>query len=229
MPDLKIVALVPMRHSSERVVGKNYREFAGKPLFFHVIESLLACRSICTVIIDTDSPVIIEMAKKEFPSVKVLERPEHLRDGSIAMNDVLLNIINQVDADFYLQTHSTNPLLSSTTIEEGINRFARLFPMYDSLFSVTKKNVRYWDILARPINHNQNILLRTQDLPPIFEENSCMYLFSKEILRRKHNRIGDRPYLYEMPELEAQDIDVELNFKVAEFLFKEVKGLNSQK
>jgi CMP-N-acetylneuraminic acid synthetase len=98
--------------------------------------------------------------------------------------------------------------------------------MYDSLFSVTRKNVRYWDILARPINHNQNILLRTQDLPPIFEENSCMYLFSKDILTRKHNRIGDRPYLYEMPEIEAQDIDVELNFKVAEFLFKEKKGLN---
>lgn len=227
MPDLKIVALVPMRHSSERVIGKNYREFAGKPLFFHVIESLLACQAISTVVIDTDSPVIIEMTKKEFPSVKVLERPEHLRDGGIAMNDVLLNIINQVDADFYLQTHSTNPLLSSKTIEEGINKFAGLYPMYDSLFSVTKKNVRYWDILARPINHNQNILLRTQDLPPIFEENSCMYLFSKEILTRKHNRIGDRPYLYEMPEIETQDIDVELNFKVAEFLFKEVNGLNN--
>lgn len=81
-------------------------------------------------------------------------------------------------------------------------------------------------MLARPINHNQNILLRTQDLPPIFEENSCMYLFSKEILLRKHNRIGDRPFLFEMPEIEAQDIDVELNFKVAEFLYKEVNGLN---
>jgi CMP-N-acetylneuraminic acid synthetase len=176
-------------------------------------------------VIDTDSPVIMEMAKKEFPTVKILERPKHLRDGSIAMNDVLLNIINQIDADFYLQTHSTNPLLSTATIEDGINKFKQLYPMYDSLFSVTKKHVRYWDILARPINHNQNILLRTQDLPPIFEENSCMYLFTKEILTRKHNRIGDRPYLYDMPEIETQDIDVELNFKVAEFLFKETRGL----
>jgi CMP-N-acetylneuraminic acid synthetase len=226
MTDYTIAALVPMRHSSERVPGKNYRDFAGKPLYFHVIESLLSCPSITVVVIDTDSPIVIEMTKQHFPTVKILERPEHLRDGSIAMNDVLMNIINQVSADFYLQTHSTNPLLSSVTIELGIQKFLSHYPMYDSLFSVTKKNVRYWDVLARPINHNQNILLRTQDLPPVFEENSCMYLFSKEILLRKHNRIGDRPYLFEMPEIEAQDIDVELNFKVAEFLYKEVNGLN---
>jgi CMP-N-acetylneuraminic acid synthetase len=227
MADYTIAALVPMRHSSERVPGKNYRDFAGKPLYFHVIESLLSCPSITIVVIDTDSPIVIEMTKQHFPTVKILERPEHLRDGSIAMNDVLMNIINQVSADFYLQTHSTNPLLSSVTIELGIQKLLSHYPMYDTLFSVTKKNVRYWDVLARPINHNQNILLRTQDLPPVFEENSCMYLFSKEILLRKHNRIGDRPYLFEMPEIEAQDIDVELNFKVAEFLYKEVNGLNN--
>jgi CMP-N-acetylneuraminic acid synthetase len=97
--------------------------------------------------------------------------------------------------------------------------------MYDSLFSVTRRQVRYWDELARPINHNHHILLRTQDLPPVFEENSCMYLFTKEILQQKHNRIGDRPFMFEMPEVEAQDIDVELNFEVAELLFKKTRGL----
>jgi CMP-N-acetylneuraminic acid synthetase len=95
MKNYSIAALVPMRHSSERVPGKNYRDFAGKPLFFHVIESLLACKSISTVVIDTDSPTVIELTQKHFPTVQVLERPEHLRDGSIAMNDVLLNAINQ--------------------------------------------------------------------------------------------------------------------------------------
>ncbi len=215
-----------MRHSSERVPGKNYRDFAGKPLFFHVTESLLQCKLITTVVIDTDSPAVMELSKKHFGDrVTILERPEHLRDGSIPMNDVLLNCINQVPADFYLQTHSTNPILKPGTIENAVKKFLEIFPMHDSLFTVTRKNVRYWDALARPINHNQNILLRTQDLPPIFEENSCLYLFSKEILQRKHNRIGDRPYLFEMPEIEAQDIDVELNFKVAEFLFKELNGI----
>ena len=224
MDKIKITALLPMRHSSERVPGKNYRNFAGKPLFFHIVENLLKSQFIDQIVIDTDSPKIIKLTKEKFPTVIVLERPEHLKDGSIAMNDVLINLINLVDSDLYLQTHSTNPLLSASTIDNGINNLLQNYPMYDSLFSVTKRNVRYWDILARPINHNQNILLRTQDLPPIFEENSCMYIFSKDILKSKHNRIGNRPLLFEIDPIEAQDIDVELNFKVAEFLFKEVNN-----
>ncbi|WP_121809101.1 acylneuraminate cytidylyltransferase family protein [Mucilaginibacter kameinonensis] len=216
----KLTAIIPMRHSSERVPGKNYRDFAGKPLFHYVVEAMLNCPLVDKVVIDTDSPIIIEQSAKAFPDVLVLERPEHLRDGSIPMNDVLLNTINQVPSQFYLQTHSTNPILSTQTITAGIEKFFHLYPMYDSLFSVTRKQVRYWDPLARPINHNPNILLRTQDLPPIYEENSCMYLFTKEILERKHNRIGDRPYLFEMPEVESQDIDVELNFIMAELLYK---------
>ncbi len=221
-----IAALLPMRHSSERVPGKNYRNFAGKPLFFHVTESLLQCSLVSQVVIDTDSPTVIELCKKNFPQVRILERPEHLRDGNIPMNDVLLNAIDQVPADFYLQTHSTNPILTPETIQKGIETFYKIYPMYDSLFTVTRKQVRFWDSLARPINHNQNILLRTQDLPPVYEENSCLYLFSKDIIQRKHNRIGDRPYLFEMPEIEAQDIDVELNFLMAEFLFKQTRGIH---
>jgi len=220
MSAYKLTAIILMRHSSERVPGKNYRDFAGKPLFHYVVEAMLNCPLVDKVVIDTDSPIIIEQSAMAFPQVLVLERPEHLRDGSIPMNDVLLNTINQVPSEFYLQTHSTNPILSTKTITEGIQKFFSLYPMYDSLFSVTRKQVRYWDPLARPINHNPNILLRTQDLPPIYEENSCMYLFTKEILERKHNRIGDRPFLFDMPEVESQDIDVELNFIMAELLYK---------
>ena len=221
----KLVAIVPMRHSSERIIGKNYRDFAGKPLFHHIIQSLLDCKLIDKVVIDTDSPIVIEQANREFPEVLVLERPVHLRDGGIPMNDVLLNSINQVPSDFYLQTHSTNPILSTKSITEGIIKFFDKYPMYDSLFSVTRRQVRYWDELARPINHNPNILLRTQDLPPVFEENSCMYIFTKAILEKKHNRIGDRPFLFELAEAEAQDIDIELNFVMAELLYKQLHKL----
>ncbi len=223
---MKIAAIVPMRHSSERVPGKNYRPFAGKPLYHHIVENLLACDKIARVVIDTDSPLILEEAARIFPSVTLLERPEHLRAGEIPMNDVLLNTISQVEADFYLQTHSTNPLLSVDSISRGVDLFLKHFPVYDSLFTVTRLQTRLWDQLARAINHNPNILLRTQDLPPVFEENSCMYIFSKEILERKHNRIGDRPLMLEIPKEEAQDIDEEIDFRIAEFLFKERAAKN---
>jgi CMP-N-acetylneuraminic acid synthetase len=217
-----IAAIVPMRHNSERVPGKNYRSFNGKPLFHYVTESLLQVSAITKVVIDTDSPTVMDYAREHFPQVILLERPEHLRDGAIPMNDVLLNVINQVQADFYLQTHSTNPLLSAATIQRAVDLFLKLYPIYDSLFSVTRLQTRLWDELARAINHNPNILLRTQDLPPVYEENSCLYLFDKKILIERHNRIGSRPYLLEIPKHEALDIDEEIDFTVAEMVHRAV-------
>jgi len=210
-----------MRHDSERVKGKNYRFFNDKPLFHYIIETLSNAVLVNEVVIDTDSNVIKEYADKNFPKVRVLERPKHLRDGSIPMNNVLSNAINQIDADYYLQTHSTNPLLKPSTIDSAIDLFVSNFPVYDSLFSVTKVQTRLWDQLGRAINHNQNILLRTQDLPPVYEENSCIYIFNKEILQEKQNRIGNRPYLFEIDTKEAMDIDEEIDFKIAEFLQRE--------
>ena len=219
-----IAAIIPMRHNSERVPGKNYRSFNGKPLFHYVTESLLKVSAITKVVIDTDSPTVMEYAREHFPQVILLERPEHLRDGAIPMNDVLLNVISQVEADFYLQTHSTNPLLSAATIQKGVDLFLKQYPIYDSLFSVTRLQTRLWDELARAINHNPNILLRTQDLPPVYEENSCLYLFDKKILMERHNRIGSRPYLLEIPKHEALDIDEEIDFTVAEMVHRAVYG-----
>ncbi len=162
----KIVALVPMRHHSQRVPGKNYRPLAGKPLFHHIIETLLACPEINEIVVDTDSRPVIEGLQTHFPSVRVLERPEHLRADATPMNEILAYDTGQVPADFYLQTHTTNPLLRSNTISRGLQKFLASYPAYDSLFSVTRLQTRLWDQLGRAINHNPAILLQTQDLPP---------------------------------------------------------------
>lgn len=211
---------MPMRHNSERVPGKNYRSFNGKPLFEHVVRNLLMAEGVSQVVIDTDSPTVMEYARQHFPQVVLLERPAHLRDGSIPMNDVLLNITRQVEADFYLQTHSTNPLLSAETIGRAVSFFLAHYPIFDSLFSVTRLQTRLWDSLARAVNHNPAILLRTQDLPPIYEENSCLYIFEKTTLEQKHNRIGSRPHLFDIERHEALDIDEEIDFLVAEMVHR---------
>jgi len=216
----QIVAIVPMRHTSERVPGKNFRSFCGRPLFHRIVDVLLSCPEIETVMIDTDSNFILEDAARAYPSVVLYRRPEHLRDGMIAMNDVLTNSVAQLEADYYLQTHSTNPLLSSSTVSKAISTFLDGRPKYDSLFSVTRLQTRLWSANAKPINHNPSELLRTQDLDPVFEENSCMYLFSKVSLLKNKNRIGERPMLFEIDRLEAQDIDEEPDFTIAEVMFE---------
>lgn len=220
----KLVALMPMRHSSERIEGKNYRPFGdGRPLFQHMLDVLVSREGIDKVVIDTDSPVVREICEREYPQVMVVDRPEHLCAGTTPMNNVLMHDVSIVDSEFYLQTHSTNPLLLGDTMDRAIDTFHQNYPIHDSLFSVTRLQTRLWDQLARAINHNPAILLRTQDLPPIFNENSCIYIFEKRTLMERQNRIGNRPLMFEMDPFEAQDIDEEINFHVAEAIFRSTR------
>ena len=216
-----IVALVPMRHHSQRVAGKNYRPLAGKPLYAYIIQTLLACPEISQVVVDTDSPIIMEGLSAQFPTVRVLERPASLRADHVSMNEILAYDTGEVQADFYLQTHSTNPLLSGLTIRRALQTFLASYPAYDSLFSVTRLQTRLWDQLGRPINHNPAILLQTQDLPPVYEENSNLYLFTRQTLISRRNRLGERPMMFEVATAEALDIDDELDFRLVELMMQQ--------
>ncbi|MCX7609670.1 MAG: acylneuraminate cytidylyltransferase family protein [Anaerolineales bacterium] len=217
---MRLYALVPMRHHSQRVPGKNYRPLAGKPLYQYIIETLLNVPEVSGILVDTDSEPVMEGLRRNFPQVQVVERPQHLRADAIPMNEILLYDTSLVEADFYLQTHSTNPLLRPATISRAVHTFLSAYPTHDSLFSVTRLQTRLYDQHGRALNHNPNELLQTQDLPPVYEENSCLYLFTRENLVRRGHRIGAHPLLFEIEREEAWDIDEELDFAIAECLIK---------
>lgn len=219
-----IVALVPMRHASERVPGKNYRDFGGIPLYHHIVRALRDCGRVQSIAIDTDSPFIFEDAARHFPEVTLIERPRELYGGDVPMNDILLHDVSVVPGDYYLQTHSTNPLLRPQTIARAVDAFLAALPEHDSLFSVTPRHVRLWDAEGRPLNHDPAKLLRTQDLTPVYEENSNLYLFSAASLRRCRNRIGDRPLMFPIPGKEAMDIDEEFDFQLAELAYRATRS-----
>ena len=220
----KIIALVPMRHESVRVPGKNYRPLAGKPLFHHIMDTLLNVPELDGILVDTDSPEILTGLEQHYPTVKTLTRPEYLRGDAVSMNEILIHDTGKMAADSYLQTHSTNPLLQAETVSAAIKAFLDAIPEYDSLFGVTRHQTRLWDQLGRPINHNPKILLRTQDLPPIYEENSCLYIFNRQNLVNRRNRLGERPLMFEIPAREALDIDDELDFTIADTLYRQIYG-----
>jgi len=220
----KIVALVPMRHHSARVPEKNYRPLAGKPLYYHILSTLSDVPEVQTILVDTDSPVIMEGITKNFPGIKTIPRPEYLLGEMVSMNEILIYDTSVIKADYYLQTHSTNPLIKPGTISRAIQTFLENMPDYDSLFGVTRLQTRLWDQDGKPINHDPNVLLRTQDLPPIYEENSCIYIFGREKLVARQNRLGEKPLMFEIPAIEAWDIDEELDFTVAETLYHQIYG-----
>ena len=216
--ETRITALVPIRHHSQRVQGKNYRALAGKPLFHHIMETLQKVPEIDGIVVDTDSEPVTLGLRAHFPSVMVIRRPEHLRADDVSMNDILMHDVVQAPSDLYLQTHSTNPLLKAATVSSAIRSLRSGYPDHDSLFSVTRRQVRLYDQDGRALNHDPRQLIQTQELPPVYEENSCLYLFTGENLIRRRHRIGENPILFEIGADEAWDIDTELDFAICEFL-----------
>ncbi|MDP3712996.1 MAG: acylneuraminate cytidylyltransferase family protein [Mycobacteriales bacterium] len=212
-----IVGLVPMRHSSERVPGKNYRILQGRPLYHHVVQALLDSGVVDEVLIDTDSELIAEDAARNFPQVRVVPRPEHLLGGEVPMNAILLHDVTLAEADLYLQTHSTNPLLQPTTVRRAVEALMAA-PEHDSLFGVTSLQTRLWWADGTAVNHDPAVLLRTQDLPAVYEENSNIYLFPRDVLELRGNRIGERPMLFPIDRAEAWDIDEQIDWDVVEAL-----------
>ena len=222
--DPTIVALLPMKHTSVRVPGKNYRTLGDKPLCSWILSTLCKCKRISKVVVDTDSPLVKELLERDFPEVMVIDRPPHLLNDP-PMNEILLYDTSVVEADFYFQTHVTNPFLKLETIDAALESFLSKYPYEnDSLFSVRQWQTRLYDQLGTAVNHNPNMLLRTQDLPPIYEENSCMYLFTRECLATRQHRIGTRPLMHVMADLESTDIDTEHDFSMAEVLAGIVAG-----
>jgi CMP-N-acetylneuraminic acid synthetase len=220
----KILALLPMKGHSERVPNKNMRNFCGRPLYHAVMESLLQSKYISKVVINTDSNEIKQDALRFFKNIIIVhDRPESIRGDFVSMNEIIGYDIEKLEGENFLQTHSTNPLLRTETIDRAVEEYSTVLNEgYDSLFSVTRLQTRLYDTDGRAINHNPDDLIRTQDLPPVYEENSCLYIFSRKSFLKKKRRIGANPFMFEIPREEAWDIDEEIDFEIAEFFYKKL-------
>lgn len=207
---MSIVALLPMKAHSERVSGKNFRELSGKPLFKWILDSLLQTEKIDRVVINTDArELLAEKGLTDSERVTIRDRKPELCGDFVSMNLILEDDLRATNADHFIMTHTTNPLLSSDTINRAIEKYLNGVKRaeYDSLFGVTKYQTRFYRENGDAINHDPNNLIRTQDLEPWYEENSCIYIYSKASFMKTNARIGERPLLFEIPKLQAIDID----------------------
>jgi CMP-N-acetylneuraminic acid synthetase len=214
-------ALVPIKHSSERIPGKNFRSFDSRPLYTHVLEKLSAIEAVEEIIVDTDSAVIKDVCPRQFPKVRIIDRPEHILGHHVTMNTIIDYDLTQVPGEHFLQTHVTSPLFSIETAERAIDAYFSKLDAFDSLFSVYKMKRRVYSRDGEPINCELGVIERSQDLAEVLVENSCFFLFSrKSFLAAGKSRIGFKPQLFCMSEYESADIDFEYDFVLAELLKK---------
>lgn len=220
-----VTALVPMKGHSERVPSKNIRMLGGKPLFFHILESLASAKFVHEVLVDTDSQKIMSLIKQNFPNVVVIERPQHLLGDKVPMTPIIEYDIKYAKTKHFLQTHSTNPLLRASTIDHAIKSyFEGLDKGFDSVMGVTRYQTRFYDHNKRPINHNPDIMVPSQDMSPLYEDNSSFYINSIDNFLKNKNRVGKNPIFIEVSKLENIDIDEEEDFFIAEAVFNFIKS-----
>lgn len=226
----RTVALLPMKGHSERIPGKNFKLMNGRPLFMWVLETLLSVDEIDLVVINTDVTDVLS----KFPicndsRVVVKNRDYELCGDEVSMNLIIESDLNEFYGDRYIMTHTTNPLLSKETISAGLTLFNEIVHARngDSVFGVSKHQTRFYDKQASPINHNPRKLERTQDLDPYYEENSCLYIFTRESFSSTGARIGSKPSMLEIPKIEAIDIDTREDWDLANVVQMGISALEN--
>lgn len=207
-----------MKGHSERIPGKNTRDLCGRPLCCWILETLGRVGSVDRIVVNTDSREIAELVEREF-DVTVHWRPDSLRGDFVSMNRIIAHDLERLpEAGHFLQTHATNPLLRTDTLRRAVDRYFEQLGDHDSLFAVTRHQARFYDAEGRPVNHEPGVLERTQDLQPLFEENSNFYLFSRESFAVRDDRVGLSPARFEVPAREAVDIDDPEDWSLAQAL-----------
>ena len=215
----KIVALLPMKANSERVAGKNFRDFCGKPLFRWVLDTLLSVPTISNVVINTDArEILADHGLTESERVIIRDRPQDICGDFVSMNSVIADDVSNLDADIFVMTHTTNPLLRKGSVQDAISSFKKALELnqHDSLFTVDKVQERFYDADGRAVNHDPENLIRTQDLEPWYQENSNLYLFTKQSFEATGARIGRSPTMLVTAPLESTDIDTPDDWDFAE-------------
>jgi CMP-N-acetylneuraminic acid synthetase len=199
-------AFLPLKYKSERVDNKNFRIIDDKPLFFYILETISSIELIDEIVIDFDNKSVVENVEKLFKNITFVKRSKNLLDPYESVNNLIKDNLKNFKNNFIIQTHVTNPLITKNTIESALNKYLN---NKNPLFSVTKYQSRFYDSNIKPINHKIDELLPTQHLPPVYEENSNFYIFSKSQFKEAYSRINNSSKIFEIPFLESIDIDNE--------------------
>ena len=216
---MKVVAFVPIKLNNERLPNKNIKPFTnGKPLITYILSTLLNVKNIDETYVYCSDDSITKYLPE---GIKFLKRDKYLDLSTTPFNEVLKSFAKQVSADIYVLTHATAPFISSHTIEEGVS--AVLNGRGDSALTVQRLQEFLWAD-GTPINYDPVNIPRTQDLKPFYKETCGLYVYGRNLILEENRRVGDKPVLIEVSEIEAVDINTPNDFILAESMLKMLEG-----
>ena len=214
---MKTVALIPIKLDSKRVPGKNIKPFYdGKPLMSFIQQACLDAENIDEVYIYCSDDAVIPYV---LPGVKYLKRPGYLDGDTINANDFIREFMKSVEADIYVNAHTTSPFARPETLDDLVAKVAG--GEYDSAFCAETIRTFMWED-GKPVNFDPDHFPRTQDLPLIYGETSIAYVFTRESFIKHNRRLGTHPYIKEVGKIEAIDIDYPEDFEIANAIYKEI-------
>ena len=208
---MKVVAFVPIRLNSKRVIGKNMKLLGTKPLMGYILDTLAEVVNIDEIYVYCSNEEIIPFLP---PKVKFLKRPEYLDLDSTLGEEIYDEFTKTIDADVYVLAHTTSPFVKKESFEIAISKVIN-GDEFDSAFSVEKIQTFAW-FKDKPLNYSLSAIPRTQTIEPIFIETSAFYIFKREVWKIHKQRIGFSPYMVYMDKIEGVDIDWPEDFNFAE-------------
>ena len=207
---MRIVAVMPIKLKNERCPGKNTRLLGNLPLLNHQLFNLLQVKEIDEIYVYCSDESIASILPQ---GVKFLKRDVHLDLPTSNFSQIFTSFMAEIDADIYVYDHATAPFISIETISKCLN--AVQSHHYDSSFCATKIQDFLWQD-GTPLNFDATNIPRSQDIQPIYRETSGVYVFTKEVFRKYHRRIGMKPFIQEVSYKEAIDINNPEDFQLAE-------------
>ena len=211
---MKTVALLPIKLNNQRIPGKNIKAFSdGTPLMHLIQKACLNAKKIDEIYIYCSQP---DVQKYILPNINYLERPKFLDGDNINSNDIIREFIKSVDADIYVETHATGPFTTASSIDACVEAVSS--GIYDSAFLARKIQEFLWSD-GKPVNFDIQHFPRTQDLNPIYVEAPGAYVFTKDTFIKYNRRVGIKPYIHEISEIESRDIDYPEDFEIADALY----------
>lgn len=218
-----IKVLIPVRSGSVRVKNKNIKSFAGSNLLTIKIEQMKRIKGIDGVIVNSNSDEMLKLAASL--GAEAVKRDEYFASSSVCMNEVYKNMAENSGCDTIIFADATNPLIKDETIEHCIKAYFENLDKYDSLTTVNEIKQFMWQD-GKPINYDATNKPKSQDLPDIVALNHAISIIPRKLMIEKMDIIGFKPNLFKIDSVEATDIDNEIDFEFAEFMYNKYRMVN---